>query len=183
MTTPIVHEVMVDWDATDWGADPTFAGDDDISDDVFDMRILRGKESEEGNAPAATLELRIKADLVSKYSPVNAASPLHDRIRPWLPIRVQTTHDGTTYPVYFGFISSIRIDPNGDNPSISLYCTDGTDLLARQMITQDWDNRTPMSDGAAIGLIADAAGWSITRRAIDTDGGSNLLNYPSVYVY
>ena len=179
----VVHEIMIDWDATDWAADPTFSDDDDISDDVLDMRIVRGKETEEGNAPAATLELRIRPDLVLKYSPFNAAGPLYERIRPWLPVRVRTVHDGTTYPVYFGFISSIQIDPSGDNPSVSLYCTDGTDLLARQMITQDWDNRTPMSDGAAIGLIADAAGWSATRRDIDTDGGADLLNYPGIQVY
>jgi hypothetical protein len=183
VTLPIVHEVMVDWDATDWAAVPTFAGDDDISDHVFDMRIVRGKETEEGNAPAATLELRVTGDLVAEYSPFNAGSGFYGRIRPWLPVRVRTTHNTVTYDVYFGYISSIRIDPNKSNPTISLYCTDGIDLLARQMITQDWDNRTPMSDGAAITLIADAAGWSATRRDIDIDGGADLLNYPSIHVY
>jgi hypothetical protein len=177
---------MVDWDAVDWDAEPDFGEEiDDISADVQDLPSwVRGINKEDGNAPAATLEIKLKPGLISKYSPYVAGSPLHDKIRPWLPCRVRATLDGETFfPVYAGFLSRIHIDPDPDREIVYIYLTDGTDLLARQQVTQDWDDRTPMSDGAAVHAIADAAGWSATRRNIDMSGGDTLLNYPAVYSY
>ena len=180
--SPITYEVMVDWDATNWAANPIFVGDDDISDDVRFNGISRGKEDEEGNAPAGTLQIKLKAGLVAKYSPWTAGV-LVGRIRPWLPVRIIATHLTIPYARYFGFISSIKVDPRPDKQSVTLYCTDGTDLLARQMIAQDYETKTQMSDGAAVNLVLDSAGWSGLRRDIDTDGGAELLNYPDVAAY
>ena len=84
---------------------------------------------------------------------------------------------------FFGFISKIRLDPKLDSQGIYIYCTDGLDLLARQMISQNYNDRTRMSDGQAVGNILDAAGWSSIRRDIDTDGGNELLDYPTVYQF
>lgn len=188
--SPITYEVMVDWDGTDWKVDPDFSeAIDDISDDVAYINTTRGKDSEEGNAPAATLQIKMKAGLCSKYSPFNVASVLWDagvgatRIRPWLIVRIIATHLTIPYAVYFGFLSSIKIDPRPDKQQVTLYVTDGTDLLARQIITQDYDNKTEMSDGDAIDKVLDAAGWSATRRALDTSGGTDLLKYPETYQY
>jgi hypothetical protein len=182
MPSVITWEVMIDWDATDWAATPDFSeGYDDISADVKSVRWVRGKDVEAGNAPASTLEIRITPGLCSYYSP-ETSDTLSGLIRPWLPIRVRTT--GTfTHNIFFGYISKIAINPHTEVQSVYLYCTDGIDLLARQLITQDWDTRTSMSDGDAITAIADVAGWSATRRDIDVDGGADLLNYPSVHVY
>ena len=63
----IEYEIMVDWDATRWSDTPTFAGDDDISDDVAYMDLNRGKEKEEGNSPASYLQIKMKAGLHQKY--------------------------------------------------------------------------------------------------------------------
>jgi hypothetical protein len=179
----ISYEVMVDWDATNWAHDPVFSGDDDISDDVSYIETVRGKETEEGNAPAATLQIRLKAGLCADYSPYNVASPYYDRIRPWLTVRIRATHNAVEYPVFFGFISSIKVDPRPDRQTVILYVTDGTDLLARQMITQDPEDTDSISDGEAIERVLDAAGWSPTRRNIDTNGGDDLLNYPATHPY
>lgn len=182
----MTYEVCVDWDAIDWAAEPDFSEDyDTISGDVDTdgtnfISWNRGKEREPGNAPAATLELKMKPGLHEKYSPWAVGSP----VRPWLPIRVRALIEGfDPIPVYAGFISRITINPHRNVQSVSLYCTDGTDLLARQMITQDPEDKELMSDGAAIGLILDAAGWSSTRRDIATDGGDDLLGYPATYAY
>lgn len=179
----IEWEVMVDWDATDWAADPDFSEDiDDISEDVNFNGWQRGKDTEEGNAPSGIHEIRIKAGLHAKYSIYNTSSPLYGKIRPWLPIRIRAIHDENTYPVFKGFISSIKVDPHPDKQEVYFYVTDGTDLLARQLITQDYDNREQMSDGEAINKVLDAAGWSSTQRDIDTSGG-DILNYPLTGVY
>lgn len=183
------YEVCVDWDATDWSADPDFSEDyDNISGDLAEdsanyIDWSRGKEREQGNAPAGTLNVRMKAGLCNKYSPWTAGI-LVGKIRPWLPIRIRGDIEGfDLIPVYSGFISRISINPHKNIQSVSFYCTDGMDLLARQKVTQDSSSKTLMSDGDAIDKILDTGGWSTTRRNIAKDGGDELLGYPSTTIY
>jgi hypothetical protein len=101
-----------------------------------------------------------------------------------LPIRVRADIEGfDPIPIYTGFIARISINPHKNVQSVSFYCTDGMDLLARQKVTQDTSQKTLMSDGDAIDNILDAGGWSTTRRNIDKDGGDDLLGYPATYEY
>ena len=63
-----------------------------------------------------------------------------------------------------------------------LYCTDGMDLLARNMITTNETDRGMVTDGAAIGSVLDAAGWPTGKRSIDVDTAA-IVNYPSTAEY
>lgn len=174
----VTYEVMVDWDMTDWSATPDFSDAyDDISNDVQSIDTSRGKEAEDGNAPAATLTIRMKPGLVSKYSPFNTTGPLYGLLLPWRVIRVKATNDGggTYWPLFFGYISKYTIVPHLSIQSVTLYCTDGTDLLARQTASQDYDAREDMTEGDAMGDILDTAGWSSTRRSLSA---GTLLKYP-----
>ena len=164
-------EVMVDWEATDWRAVPTFAGIDDITNDFISMSSARGKEKEVGNNPSGTIDIELR-NLLGKYHPRNPDSVLYPYIRPWLPIRIRTIADGNTITQYTGFVAKIKIPDQQNARNAHLYCTDGTDLMARNMVTQVNDDRTAMTAGAAIGKVLDAAGWPVSKRSIDTDGGS-----------
>ena len=183
----VTFEVCVDFDATDWAAEPDFSQSyDDISGDVdiggvCGLSWFRGKEGEAGNAPAATLTVNLRKDSCQRYSPFTTDADLAGKIRPWLPIRVRAYHLGAYIATYFGFIERITINP--DALTTIFYCTDGTDLLARQLITQDPTDKEICSDGQAIHKILDAAGWSRDRRDIDRDGGSDLLAYPASTTY
>ena len=173
----MTYELCVDWDATDWTATPDFtAGIDDISAYMKRFSTKRGKDKELGNAPAGTLEITLN-NSDKRFSPVYASSPLYGKIRPWLPVRLRVTYGVTTVTLYTGFISRLTIYPLSKKQEAYLYCTDGTDLLARNMVTQAEDNREPMTDGAALGKVLDASGWPSGKRAIDTDGG-NIVKYP-----
>lgn len=189
MTTCITYEVCIDWDATNWAATPDFSESYDTiagivgADGINLVNIQRGKQKEEGNAPAATCEIRMRPGFHEKYSPFTTDANLQGKIRPWLPVRVRAYYDSTYIPLYFGYISAIRIKPHADVQSVVFYCTDGIDLLARQMITQDPNDTEECSDGDAIEKILDAAGWPQSRRSIDTSGGDNLLNYPACTAY
>lgn len=185
----MTFEVMVDWDATDWTDDPDFSESyDDISGDVDIGGIVglsweRGKQKEEGNAPAATLMVKLRRGLCQRYSPFTTDADLAGKVRPWLPIRVRAYHLGAYTTEYTGFIERISYDPSLAAQSVTFYCTDGTDLLARQLITQDPTDKEICSDGEAIHKILDGAGWPRTRRDIDLDGGSDLLAYPNSTSY
>lgn len=171
----ITYSIHVDWDATDWKATPDFSDAiDDITGYVELFYIERGKNQEQGNNQAGTLDLTLD-NSDKRFSPTYAASPLFGKIRPWLPIRVRATV-GATETIYTGFISKIKVDPHLDVQKAYLYCTDGMDLLARNMVIQNGDDRTEMNDGEAVGNILTAAGWPISKRNIDTDGGN--VKYP-----
>jgi len=180
------YEVCVDWDAVDCTDEPDFSeAYDNISGDLADdsanyIDWNRGKEREQGNAPAATLNLKMKPGLCAKYSPWTTGV-YAGKIRPWLPIRVRAIIGVLDpIPVYAGFISRITIVPHRDIQSVSFYCTDGTDLLARQIVAQDSSNKIACSGGEAMGKILDAAGWSSSRRNIDESGG-NEIAYPNTF--
>lgn len=189
MTPTIVWDIHIDWDAEDWSVEPDFSEDyDQISGDVDADGINfvgweRGKQREKGNAPAATCEIRLKPGLCAKYSPFTADADLQGKVRPWLPVRIRAYHNAAYTTLYTGFISRINLNPHPDIQSVILYCTDGTDLLARQMVAQDTTNRTMMSDGDAIDELLDAAGWNRARRNIDKDGGDDFVSYPASTAY
>lgn len=180
----ISYNFYVDWDCTNWSDAPDFSQpDDDITSYVKKYSIERGKNQELGNALAGTLDLTLN-NTSRDFTPTNVIGKFYSTIRLWLPI-LMTATIGEDEPqiFYLGFISEIKIDPHPQAVEAYFYCTDGMDLLARQLITQDPDNLQAMSDGTAINQILDAAGWSADNRNIDMDGGDTLLEYPTTYPY
>lgn len=175
----ITYEVHVDWDATDWQDTPDFSeAIDDISSYVKNIYTDRGKKVEQGNTPAGTLDITLNNE-DKRFSPTYGDSPLFDKMRPWLPVRVRATvTGGAAIDLYTGFISRISVNPLIDVQEAYLYCTDGMDLLARNMVAVDKSDRSMVTDGAAIGYVLDAAGWPVSKRNIDTDTGA-IVNYPT----
>lgn len=189
LTKP-TFDVRIDWDCIDWAAVPDFSDPpeartyDDISGYVSatqPFRIARNKKPDDWVYPAATLELTLNNESRIFY-PTNEDSPLCGKIRPWLPIRIIATHLDIPYPLYFGFINRLVYYPKKDAKNVYFYATDGIDVLAKAIIIQDMDDKTIMSDGAAVDLIATKGGWSTDRRIIDTTGG-DIINQPDIFTY
>lgn len=181
----IVYEIMVDWDATDWRATPDFSeAIDDISAYVKNNSIYvdRGKKVEDGNIPAGTVDLTLD-NSDKRFSPPYTAGPLFGKIRPWLPIRMRASISGGAFLTFYtGFISRISVNPHLSVLEAYLYCTDGSDLLARNMISLDKGERSTITDGAAVGYLLDGAGWPASKRSIDTDTPA-IVNYPQTTEY
>ena len=179
----ITYEVKVDWDAIDWLAVPDFTqAIDDISDYVEHIFSDRGKSVELGNIPAGILDITLD-NQDKRFTPTYSSSPLYGKMRPWLPIRVRATvTGGVVEPFYYGFISRISVNPHLDEQKAYLYCTDGMDLLARNMVALNKSERTMITDGEAISSILDTAGWPAAKRNIDIDTGA-IVDYPQTTEY
>ena len=179
----LTYEVHVDWDATDWTATPDFSeAIDDIT--LFVRKIIpdRGKKVELGNIPAGVLDIVLN-NSDKRFSPLYASSPLYGKMRPWLPVRVRgTVTGGSAVIIFTGFIARIIVNPHKGIQQAYLYCTDGMDLLARNMVLIDKGDRTMVSDGEAVGLVLDGAGWAVGKRSIDTDTEA-IVNYPQTTEY
>jgi len=176
----ITYTLEAYWDTLDWTS-PTSGADDDITSDVKWFRIRRGKDKELGNVTAGTLEFALNnAD--KKYTPCYAAGPLYGRLRPWIPVCLTADHDGNPYSLYYGYISRMSVYPSAERQEVVIYCTDGMDLLARNLITLDKDNRSSITDGDAVNKVLDAAGWSFAARSIDASSG-DIVEYPAAVDY
>jgi hypothetical protein len=181
MAQPI-YSIAIDWDCVDWaGAHDFTTASDDITSDVKAFRISRGKDKESNSYPAATLEMTIE-NSSGNYYPTNIGKNPGPKVRLWLPVRVQATYDGTTYDLFYGYLNRITAYPIKNRQEIYFYATDGIDLLAKQIVIQDMDDKTTMNDGAAVNLVLDAASWNETRRAIDVDGG-DITSFPDTFEF
>ncbi len=176
------YKLYIDWEATNWTDTPDFSqGIDDVSGYLKWLSFKRGVQTERGNVPAGTLQVRLRNN-DGRFSPPNAASPLFGLMRPWLPVKLDKVVGASTYTCYTGFISRIHVDPHIDRAICTLYCTDGMDLLARQVARQQNNERTQGTDGAAIDELLNVGGWSSSCRSIDTDGGA-LVARPKTMVF
>jgi hypothetical protein len=178
--TQPTYSICIDWDCADWAGVHDFTGDD-ITSDVERFRTSIGKDKESNCYPAATLELVIN-NLSGNYYPTNAGGTPGTKVRLWLPVRVQATYTEVTYNLFYGYINKIRAEPTRSKRYIYFYVTDGIDLLGKQIIIQDMDDKTVITDGAAVEAILDAASWNAARRSIDVDGG-DITNFPDTFEY
>lgn len=180
----VIYEFMVDWDSSLWSATPNFSeAIDNITRFVkMPYYLERGENTELGNCVSGTLDIILNNE-DNRFSPFNTSSPLYGKIRPWLPIRLRATvTGGSPLVMYYGFISSIKINPHLDIAEAYLYATDGIDLLARSLVTADNEDRSLMTAGEAVAFLLDAAGWSQSLRDIDTDDGA-IVQYPAISEY
>lgn len=118
----------------DWNNDGDFSdSDEDISADVQEIKISRGKDSQLGRAQAGECELKLK-DLTGKYSPENASSPLYGLLLPGRPVKVTMTYGGTV-ALFNGYLKKIMPNPHWDRRYTYIYCLDAMDRLARDIFS------------------------------------------------
>ncbi len=159
--------IEVSWDGTG-NYDGAF---DDITADVKELSWERGRESELRRADVGMLELRVNND-DGKYSPPLTTGDLYGNLKPKKPIRVRAFWGEVIYQ-YDGFLEDIRPHPHLDEQDAYISAKDGLDFLSRADIsTALFKNQLT---GYLVGKISDAAGWSATKRAIDT--GQDTVPY------
>lgn len=171
------YKLHIDWDADDWKGTPDFSQDiDDCSDYLQEVRLSRGQEKEEeGASPAGTLTVRLN-NSGHRFTWTDSSSALYGKIRIWLPVRLQADDGSSFVTIYRGFISRITLRPFRRRQYAIIRCTDGTDLLARNMVTEDKDNQTDGNDADAMNNLLNAAGWPADKRSIEDDTPDIMSN-------
>jgi len=139
---------------------------DAITADVKSCTITRGRHGDAGSIEQGRCVLRLK-DSTGKYNPENAASPLAGSLDTHKPLRVQADHLGTTYGLFYGFVSRIEHDPDRKAQESTIEAVDFFEWLNAAKPTIASTGATTV--GAAIGLILDALEWTDPSfRALDT---------------
>ena len=132
-----------------WPADAAFEG---VTDDTTAIVTTRGRSDDLGQLMAGTATILLR-DQSGLYNPVNTASALYPNVKPMRAIRVKAAFDGTTYGLFYGFITSLasRSDPN--DPVTELSCADLFSWLALRYPTISALGST--TTGAAIKAVLD----------------------------
>ena len=149
----------------DWDNNGNFTGTyDEITNDVENISIRRGRDSELGVASLGTLELRV-SDPNRKYSPENSTGVLYGKLLPRRVIKVEATLGITTTSLFYGYLENLICHPKHDEQETYLYAVDGLDFLSRAEIKSTlYKNQLT---GTLIGHILDDADWSAALRDID----------------
>lgn len=98
-------------------------------------KISRGRAHELSRFDAGTMTLTL-SNRDGRFSPFNSSSPYYPNVKPFRPIRARATYDGTTWPLYRGFIESWQPKwPNASDSEIAVRCVDATKLLNMKKVT------------------------------------------------
>lgn len=146
----------------------------DVSADYEMFTTVRGRNRELDEFQAGTAQVTL-LDTSRKYDPSNTAGPYYPNLKPMRSLQLTGTWNGTTYPVFTGYVDSIESEyagPPSGNATTTIYATDGFKVLeaadlASSGYAQEVTNNRPVSWWR----LGDATGSTVLRDAV----GSNNL--------
>lgn len=106
---------------------------DDITDDVFEITVTRGRQSEFERFPASTATILLRNE-DRTYDPLNTAGAYYGQLLPNVPIRITATVDSTDYPVWRGYVDGWPTvwSEAGFAAEVQVAATDAFKLLAER---------------------------------------------------
>jgi len=149
----------------------------DISNLVQRISVRHGRDRmfEEYLPSDAIIQFQ---DFTGDWDPTNPTSPYYPEVKPMRQIQIYTTYNGTTYPVYSGYIWSWDYDwadQSAEYALVTVQCVDAFRLLALANITTVTGAGNKDLPGVRMNQILDEIDWPATARAIDT-GDTELQN-------
>jgi hypothetical protein len=145
-----------------WPAD---VGYDDVTEDLVAFSIRRGRSNDQAQILSGSCSFRLR-DQSGKYNPANTSSTYYPNVVPFKVVRIQATYDGTTYTLFYGFITNIA---NNANPNAATTTFNCSDLFAWLTLRKPVISSTgSTTTGGAIGTVLDAIEWPASLRDLDT---------------
>ena len=142
----------------------------DVSNQIDALTTRRGRNAEADQFQTGTCSLRI-VDQNGDFNSQNLAGPYAGLLDPMRKLQITATHNGVTYPIFSGFITSYQtITPQESNDNVSYCVISAVDAfrLAQnaQISTVDGTSAGQLS-GARINNILDQIQWPSTMRDVD----------------
>lgn len=136
----------------------------DITEYVRSLSTSWARSRELNRQPANTLSLTL-SNRDGRFSPGNLSGPYvvagTSQIRPRVQVRVQATWSGSTYPVYYGFITNWQDSPvsQGKDLITTVTASDTSSALAINTLTGATVGADGDSPSARLTKILNAAQW------------------------
>ena len=91
----------------------------DVSNQVDGITTRRGRNAEADQFQTGMCSLRI-VDQNGDFNPMNTAGPYYGLLDPMRKLQITATHNGVTYPIFSGFITSYQtLTPQESNDNVS----------------------------------------------------------------
>ena len=141
----------------------------DVSNQVDSIRTNRGRTALSDIFQTGTMSLRI-IDQNGDFNPMNTASPYYTLLNPMRKVTITASYDGTTYPIFAGYITSYDTTTPRDVGEVvytTIQAVDGFRLFQNAQITTVASATAGQTTGTRIGKILDQIGWPLGMRDID----------------
>jgi hypothetical protein len=141
----------------------------DVSNQVDSIRTNRGRTALSDIFQTGTMSLRI-IDMNGDFNPMNPASPYAGLLNPMRKVTITASYDGTTYPIFAGYITSYDTTTPRDVGEVvytTIQAVDGFRLFQNAQITTVASATAGQTTGTRIGKILDQIGWPTGMRDID----------------
>jgi hypothetical protein len=141
----------------------------DVSNLVDSIRTNRGRTALSDIFQTGTMSLRI-IDQNGDFNPMNPSSPYYELLTPMRKVTITASYEGTTYPIFAGYITSYNTTTPKDVGEIvytTVQAVDGFRLFQNAQITTVATTPAGQTTGTRIGKILDAIGWPSGMRDID----------------
>jgi hypothetical protein len=152
----------------------------DVSNQVDSIKTTRGRTALSDIFQTGTMSLRI-IDQNGDFNPMNPASPYYTLLNPMRKVTITATWNGTTYPIFAGYITSYNTTTPRDVGEIvytTIQAVDGFRLFQNAQITTVPTTPAGQTTGTRINKILDSIGWPTGMRDVD-NGQTTVQSDPS----
>ena len=142
----------------------------DVSDQVNNVEIIRGRNAQADQFQTGTLSLRI-VDQNGDFNPQNPSSPYYELLDPMRKVAISATYAGVTYPMFSGFITSYTTTtPLNANDVVytTISAVDAFRLAQNAQISTVTGATAGNLSGTRINQILDQIDWPESMRDVDT---------------
>ena len=111
----------------------------DISSDVSQVTVHRGRSNDFDKNFTSTATL-VLLNNTRKYDPFNASGTYYGKLTPRRQIRIRATANGTTYPIFRGFVNGFPVtwSDAGKMSTVTVECFDIISLLQSTVLKSDF---------------------------------------------
>jgi len=141
----------------------------DVSDVVDSVSIKRGRNAQADEFQTGTLTLRI-VDQLGDFNPQNPNSPYFGFLNPMRKVSISATYDGTTYPMFAGFITSYTTTTPKNATDVvytTIQAVDALRLAQNAQISTVTGATAGDLSGTRIDQILDQIAWPESMRDVD----------------
>jgi hypothetical protein len=141
----------------------------DVSSLVDSIKTTRGRTALSDVFQTGTMSLRI-IDQNGDFNPMNPAGPYYNLLTPMRKVTITASYNGTTYPIFAGYITSYDTTTPKDVGEIvytTIQAVDGFRLFQNAQITSVASATAGQTSGTRIGKLLDAVGWPAGMRDVD----------------
>lgn len=152
----------------------------DVSNQVDSIKTTRGRTALSDVFQTGTMTLRI-IDMNGDFNPMNPSSPYYQLLNPMRKVTITATWNGTTYPIFAGYITSYNTTTPRDVGEVvytTIQAVDGFRLFANAQITTVPTTPAGQTTGTRINKILDSIGWPTGMRDVD-NGLTTVQSDPS----